>query len=236
MLKRKDTYKGHNQDASKKCKDLVANHCTDGSVNPGSTSQNFVKSSEQADSQSTTLGEGCCECGGGGGGKPSAYINGIEVKSCNDLDKAFGGNAGDGTASAFKSECVNAGSNVSSFNAGNNANFHQKYAEVKGKNNAAMNEANKLKKKINTLIQARDKLRGTIASEEDSLDNNLKLFEEKYAELSSYGEDGKDYTSIALHETTMNKKKSEELKFYMWSVLAIVLIITVISNFKKKPA
>tara|TARA_B100000902_G_scaffold160895_1_gene156470 strand:- start:906 stop:2021 length:1116 start_codon:yes stop_codon:yes gene_type:complete len=236
VLKCKNTYKGHNQDNSKKCKELVANHCTDGSINPGSSSQKFVTSSEQADSQSTTLAEGCCECGGGGGGKPSAYINGIEVKSCNDLDKAFGGNTGDGTAAAFKSECVNAGSGVSSFNAGTNKNFVQRYAQVKGKNDAAMEEANKLKKKINILIKTRDKLRGTIGSEEDSLDNNLKLFEEKYAELTSYGEGGKDYTSIALHETTMNKKKSEELKFYMWSVLAIVLIITVISNFKKKAA
>ncbi|MBC8306370.1 MAG: hypothetical protein H8E55_62755 [Pelagibacterales bacterium] len=236
VLKCKNTYKGHNRDASKKCKDLVANHCTDGSVNPGTTSQNFVNSSEQADSHSTTLAEGCCECGGGGGGKPSAYINGTQVKSCNDLDKAFGGNSGDGTAANFKPFCQNAGSGVSTFNASKNANFHQKYSAVKSKNDAAMTEANKLKKKINTLIQTRNKLRGTIASEEDSLDANLKIFEEKYSELTGYGEGGKDYTSIALHETTMNKKNAEELKFYMWSVLAIVLIITVVSNFKKKPA
>ncbi len=234
VLKCKNTYKGHNRDASKKCKDLVGSHCTDGSVNPGSKAQKFVTSSEQADSHSTTLSEGCCECGGGGGGKPTAHINGIQVKGCSGLDKAFGGNSGDGTASQYKSFCQNAGSGVTSFNAGTNANFHQKYAAVKAKNDAAMNEANKLKKKINTLIKTRDKLRGTISSEEDSLDNNLKLFEEKYAELTGYGEGGKDYTSIALHETTMNKKNAEELKFYMWSVLAIVLIITVISNFKKK--
>ena len=77
-------------------------------------------------------------------------------------------------------------------------------------------------------------MRGTIASEEDTLEQNLKTFEEKYARLQKYGEGGKDWTSIAQYQTTLNRKNSEELKFYMWSVLAIVLIMTVVSNFKKR--
>ena len=63
---------------------------------------------------------------------------------------------------------------------------------------------------------------------------NLKDFEEKYAKLQTYGDGGKDWTSIAQYTSSLNRRNSEELKFYMWSVLAIVLIITVISNFKKK--
>ena len=51
-----------------------------------------------------------------------------------------------------------------------------------------------------------------------------------------YGDGGKDWTSIAQYTSSLNRRNSEELKFYMWSVLAIVLIITVISNFKKKAA
>ena len=107
---------------------------------------------------------------------------------------------------------------------------------MKGTNDAAMAEVHKLKKKINILTTTRDKLRGSIAGEEDTLDQNLKEFEEKYAKLQMYGDGGKDWTSIAQYTSTLNRRNSEELKFYMWSVLAIVLIITVISNFKKKSA
>ena len=117
-----------------------------------------------------------------------------------------------------------------------NKNFVNEYAKIKGTNDAAMAEVNKIKKKINILTQTRDKLKGSIAGEEDTLDQNLKDFEEKYAKLQMYGDGGKDWTSIAQYTTTLNKRNSEELKFYMWSVLAIVLIITVISNFKKKAA
>jgi len=230
VLKCKDTYKGYNRDSSRKCKDMAAEHCTDGSINPGTKSQNYVKNSDNADSQSTTLAEGCCECGGGGGGKPSAHVNGHEIKSCSGLNKAFGDD------STYKSYCEQAGNSVASFNASSNANFHQKYDGIKSKNDTAMEEMKKLKGKINILIKTRDKLKGTISSEEETLDQNLKAFEEKYSRLLSYGETGKDWTSIAQHKSTMNRKSSEELKFYMWSVLAIVLIITVISNFKKKEA
>ena len=67
-------------------------------------------------------------------------------------------------------------------------------------------------------------------------EENLKEFEEKYAKLQMYGDGGKDWTSIAQYASTLTRRNSEELKFYIWSVLAIVLIITVISNFKKKTA
>ena len=236
VLKCKNTYKGLQGDTSKKCKDLVKDHCDAGSIHPGK-SRTFVKSADNADDYDTTLADGCCECGGGGGGKPTAYVNGTVTKNCSDVATAIGD-------SEMKSYCKSAGNGVSlerdgrtiTFSASTNANFVNEYTKVKGTNDAAMAEVNKLKKKINTLTTTRDKLRGSIAGEEDTLDQNLKEFEEKYAKLQMYGDGGKDWTSIAQYTSTLNRRNSEELKFYMWSVLAIVLIITVISNFKKKAA
>jgi len=237
VLKCKNTYKGLQGDTAKKCKDLVKEHCDAGSIHPGK-SRTFVKNSDNADDYDTTLADGCCECGGGGGGKPTAYVNGTVTRNCDDVATALGD-------SEMKGFCESAGNGTSltlgdgrtiTFSASNNANFVNEYGKVKRKNDAAMTEVNKLKKKINVLTTTRDKLRGTIAGEEDTLDQNLKEFEEKYAKLQMYGDGGKDYTSIAQYTTTLNKRSSEELKFYMWSVLAIVLIITVISNFKKKAA
>jgi len=236
VLKCKNTYKGLQGDTSKKCKDLVKDHCDAGSIHPGK-SRTFVTNADNADDYDTTLADGCCECGGGGGGKPTARVNGTVTKNCSEVANAIGD-------SEMKTFCTSAGSGSTltrngktiTFSASKNANFVNEYAKVKATNDAAMVEVNKLKKKINTLTTTRDKLKGSIAGEEDTLDQNLKEFEEKYAKLQSYGDSGKDWTSIAQHTASLNRRNSEELKFYMWSVLAIVLIITVISNFKKKAA
>lgn len=227
VLKCKNTYKGLSSDTSKKCKDMATDHCDEGTVNPGSSSRKFVNSADNSDSSSITLAQGCCMCGGGTGGKPTAYVNGTTIRKCDEIGKAMNDND-------MIAICKNAGNNVPGFSASANANFVNKYSNIKSKNQDVMNEAKKLKGKITTLINTRDKLRGTIASEEDTLEQNLKEFEEKYSRLQQYGEGGKDWTSIAQYHTTLNKKNSEELKFYMWSVLAIVLIMTVVSNFKKR--
>tara|TARA_B100001287_G_C22682522_1_gene531312 strand:+ start:2325 stop:3446 length:1122 start_codon:yes stop_codon:yes gene_type:complete len=230
IQKCRNSYKGLSTDTSKKCHHLVANHCNDGSVNPGASSSKFVRSQTNADNNKTTLLDGCCECGGGVSGKPKGIVNNQEVKNCDEVNQKLG------NSPEYKSLCLNAGNGVTGFDATANANFINKYNNVKNKNDAAMNQMNKLAKKINILTKTRDRLKGTIASEEDTLDQNLKEFEEKYALLQSYGEGGKDYTSIAQFESTATRKSSEELKFYMWSVLAIVLMITVVSNFKRKSA
>jgi len=227
VLKCKNSYKGLSTDVSKKCKDVATDHCDEGTVNPGSASQKFVNSADNADSSSITIAQGCCMCGGGTGGKPTAYVNGTTIRKCDDIGEAMNDND-------MIQYCKNAGNGVNGFSASANANFVNKYSNIKSKNMDVMNEAKKLKKKIGQLVTTRDKLRGTIASEEDTLEQNLKEFEEKYARLQEYGDGGKDWTSIAQYHTTLNKKNSEELKFYMWSVLAIVLIMTVVSNFKKR--
>ena len=226
----KNSYKGLSSDKSKKCHNLVADHCTDGSVNPGASSRKFVRSSSNVDSGNTKLVDGCCECGGGITGKPTGVINTETVKNCNEVNEKLGNNPD------YKSACLQAGINVDGFDATANANFINLYDNVKNKNNAAMSQMKKLAKKINILTKARNRLKGTIASEEDTLDQNLKEFEEKYSLLQSYGDGGKDHTSMAQYDNITTKRSSEELKFYMWSVLAIVLIITVVANFKKKAA
>ena len=92
VLKCKNTYKGLSSDTSKKCKDVAADHCDDGTINPGSTSKNFVNSADNSDSGSITVAQGCCMCGGGessGGGDSGdgGKIESLNSSSCDSSDQ-----------------------------------------------------------------------------------------------------------------------------------------------------
>ena len=96
--------------------------------------------------------------------------------------------------------CKNAGNNVPGFSASANANFVNKYSNIKSKKSRCYESSKKTEGKITTLINTRDKLRGnTIASEEDTLEQNLKEFEEKYSRLQQYGRRKNPLHNIILH-------------------------------------
>ena len=103
IQKCKNSYKGLSTDTSKKCHTLVADHCNDGSVNPGAKSSKFVRSQTNADNFKTTLLDGCCECGGGTSGKPTGLINNQIVKNCDEVSQKLGGGP------SYKNLCVNDG-------------------------------------------------------------------------------------------------------------------------------
>ena len=89
-----DTYKGHKNDITKKCNDLISDKCLGGKIhNDG----NAVLSHTNADYLGVTLKHGCCACGGGRYGPPAANIGGQYLFNCDQLPEVMqiSGSVGD---------------------------------------------------------------------------------------------------------------------------------------------
>lgn len=233
-----DTYKGLKTNNSRKCAHLTSGKCSGGAVTLGQST--YVNSADNSDESGILLKDGCCECGGGKGGRPKGLINGTEIASCNNLAGAFGVQPGSEAYYIYRSACNQAGHNT--MDIGANANFYKKFNAIEAKNDKITNAAEKLYNDVDKLHEIRKSLGDTIYSEEDKLKTNLSRFEINYNELMKLG--GRDPitgkprsinpTFLAQEEDRKLQQKSEEMKFYFWSILAIALAVSTIINFTRK--
>jgi hypothetical protein len=226
----KDTYTGMKNQLNKKCGNITPGKCSGGNVTVGQ--DNYVSASNYSDRAGKTVKDGCCECGGGTGGRPSAEINGNEVKRCDDIYKAFGLEKGSGADFAYRQACHGA----SKIETGRTSNFYKKYNGIQAKNQKITNEAQKLYNTIDHLENVDKKIKTSTVDSETQLGSDLKSFEEKYAILQELGgkyEGGQDPTIEAQRKSVLLKKQSEEMSFYFMSILAIVLVVTTIINFRR---
>ena len=226
----KDTYTGMKNQLNKKCGNITPGKCSGGNVTVGQ--DNYVSASNYSDRQGKTVKDGCCECGGGTGGRPSGEINGNEVKRCDDIYKAFGLEKGSGADYAYRQACHGA----SKIETGRTSKFYKKYNMIQSKNQKITNEAQKLYNTIDHLESVDKKIKTTTVDSETQLAGDLKSFEEKYAILQELGgkyEGGQDPTIEAQRRSVLLKKQSEEMSFYFMSILAIVLVVTTIINFRR---
>ena len=234
----KDTYTGLKSDSSKNCAVLTQGKCSDGTVTLGQN--NFVNSSSNADRNNNTLKDGCCDCGGGTGGQPKGMINKTPVTSCNDLANAFGITAASNTNETYKAACNQAGTGTIDVN--RTKNFYKEFNKIQNKNLRVTNTAEKLYGNIDKLHNIRLKLDENISNEETKLKNTLTEFETKYGELQrKSGRDpitgrpkALDPTFDAQEEDKRLQRKAEEMKFYFWSILAIVLAVSTMINFNRR--
>jgi len=226
----KDTYTGMKNQLNKKCGNITPGKCSGGNVTVGQ--DNYVSASNYSDRAGKTVKDGCCECGGGTGGRPSAEINGNNVKRCDDIYKAFGLEKGSGADFAYRQACHGA----SKIETGRTSKFYKKYNGIQAKNQKITNEAQKLYNTIDHLENVDKKIKTTTVDSETQLGSDLKSFEEKYAILQELGgkyEGGQDPTIEAQRKSVLLKKQSEEMSFYFMSILAIVLVVTTIINFRR---
>ena len=238
IVKCKDTYKGLASDSSKKCGHLTSGKCSGGSITLGQGS--WVADDARSDRTGITLKDGCCDCGGGRGGRPKGIVNGTEVASCNNLASAFGISEGSDSDYIYRSACNQAGQDTLDINA--NRNLYKKFNNIQEKNQKVTDKAVKLYKDIDKRHEIRKKLDENIMSEEEKLKTNLGRFEINYDELMKLG--GKDPitgkpkamnpTFIAMEEDRKLQEKSEQMKFYFWSILAIALAVSTMINFTRK--
>ncbi|RZD40904.1 MAG: hypothetical protein CXT73_05945 [Methanobacteriota archaeon] len=224
----KDTYKGMRNQINKKCGNITPGKCSDGTITIGQ--EKYVGGSNYSDGSGKTIKDGCCECGGGTGGKPYGEINGQHLKRCTDIASAFGLEKGSGQDKAYQLACKQA----AGIETGRTSQFYKKYNAIEAKNQKISDEAQSLYDQINHLDGVNKQLQSTTSDSETQLNSDLSSFEEKYAKLMELGgKEGKDPTIEAQRNSIMLKKQAEEMSFYFMSILAIVLVVTTIINFRR---
>lgn len=231
-----DTYKGLNSDTTKQCAELTNGKCGNFGVTLGYN--DYVTSQDNVDKYGKTLKDGCCVCGGGTGGKPKGIINKTEVSNCNNLATAFGVAEGSAPDMAYRNACKQA----DIANPSEHANFYKKFAAIEDKNNKVTTEAENLYKDIDKLHEVKNQLETGIFNEEQQLRQNLNRFEDNYSVLMQLG--GRDPvtgkpksqnpTFLAQEKEKKLQQKSEEMKFYFWSILALVLAVSTMVNFNRR--
>ena len=207
------------------CGAITSGKCLAGNVILGQEST--VTSASYADSNNTTIKDGCCECGGGAGGPPTVNIRGKNIKNCSGVPGALGfsGSSGSYTTSA----CYTA--NMPS--AGTNANLYRNYAALTGQNDALIKLAKKIFDKINGLRTINKNIDGKLTDGDTNLKNQLALYGNVYANILANSGGNKDYTIDGKVEDILLKEKSQSLHFLLWGSLATLVIIMAVERMRK---
>ena len=214
-----DSYKGFYQDTTKKCKQLTAGKCLRGSIEPGNVTA--MNSSSYRDTESTTLADGCCACGGGNGGKPKADIRGKSISDCKDIYSAFALLKGDANSKPLVNACLTANYKDED----KSSQMYLEYNRLKEKNKILMDQAQNIYSKINQLSNINIGIKGILTKEEQYFKNQINKFSSLYSELLNLDRSGKtqNITFSAQEEDMILKEKSSEIKFYSWVLLAFLV-------------
>ena len=207
---------------------------------------------------------GCCECGGGKGGRPKIKMDNKFYQSCNDFLSSDTKTACNNVKS--QSGCEDSDNNTCPKSAGQktgawidptakkfNSVHYQGQVDI---NEKLRNKIGDLSSKVNFLDRKNQRLRqiwndevrmyrGTGTGGEEDANSLLKQFSNKQVELADIigkarilrkGEpaDTRNHTLLAMHQDIDLKLNSEKLKFGMWGVLAVILGIATITNLNKK--
>ena len=210
---------------SQSCSTITSGKCLGGNVILGQNSA--VTSASYADSNNTTIKDGCCECGGGAGGPPTVNIRGTTIKTCGQVAGALGFSGANG--SYTQSACYSA--NMPSANA--NANLYKSYTALTGQNTALIKLAQKIFEKINGLRKVNKNINGELNDGDKNLKNQLALYGNVYANILSNSGGNKDYTIDGKVEDILLKEKSQSLHFLLWGSLATLVILMTIERMRK---
>lgn len=227
ILQCKDTYTGKKSKPSEKCEHLINGKCDSGNILLGN--EEFVERVDNYDANNTSLKIGCCECGGGGGGKPTSEVNGNKIRSCDDPDlkTALGGFDG-------QNYCHNA-----PYPQADRAhNLYKKYNKVTEKNKELEKHALNIWQKVLKLEDINKKVKANTVAEEESLAKNLLTFREMQAKIAKQGlssqEAGGDATIDAQLQEGKLLTPSEKFKLMGWSILGVSLMILIIATLRKE--
>ena len=167
---------------------------------------------------------GCCECGGGEGGKPTTMVNGNKIKSCDDPDlkTALGGFDG-------QNYCHNA-----PYPEADKAhNLYKKYDKVVDRNKDL--EEVKNMEKVVQLEDINKSLKGNTEAEEEALAKFNKISRNCNKNRKSRFNCGPESSGNAaqLKEGKL-LTPSEKFKIFGWSILGISLLLVIIGSLNKE--
>ena len=227
-----DTYKGWQQNTTKKCSKMISGKCNKGKIEMGQAS--YVNNSAYSDTKSTTLARGCCGCGGGSGGPPKAKVAGKWVNDCDDIYSAFGLLKGQSSSQPLIDACKTAEYKDQS----KSAALYLEYNKLRAKNETLMAQAEQIWNKINKLKGIRKGIRDILKVEEKDIKDKYDSFSDTYMKIVGLDKSGKteNTTLNAQADDAILKEQSESLKYYAWIILALLVTSTTLwkMNEKKK--
>ncbi len=219
----KDNYSGSKK-TGEKCDAITQGKCSERNVVLGMDAT--VTSMDNADNNGVTIKDGCCECGGGIGGPPTAEINAVKIYKCEGVEKALGYAPGQGQFAIDR--CNQA--NVSS--AETNKNMWVQYKKLSADNEELITLANNIFNKLKKLDDENNKVNQFIKDEETHLKDQLALYENVYADIKNFDK-SKQITVEGQVEDSILKEQSQSLQMYLWLSLAIITFTLVIHRMRK---
>ena len=191
---------------------------------------------------------GCTACGGGSGGpaiiRQSGSNRSRNIKSCDDIDKAYN-NTGPNTTS-LKSMCAEGRNKMKELDT-TKFDFKTKYADLSTLNNKLdttaksfeleSNRIEKIKKDIRKQlhkINGYEGMKTMEGMETKNMEDLLAEYSSIQAEINQLtGRGNNNKTSEAQLEDVELKIKSERMQLYIWSGLAILTMLLVIQKVKQ---
>jgi Uri superfamily endonuclease len=209
---------------SESCDTLTKGRCSAGNVELGSNGD--VTSGDYADSNNTTIKDGCCECGGGAGGPSSAIMMGKKITKCDEIPGAykFSGSSGDYMSAACHGARVT--------DSEKNSNMHIKYLELANQNKELITSATAIFNKIEELTKTNTAIDTSMDESDLKFKNQLTEYRTIYSDIIS--RQGKtDGTIDAQLEDIRYKEDSSQLRLWIWTGLAILTILFAIQKMRK---
>ena len=225
-----NTYSGH-KISGEGCDSLTYLKCDNGEIL--GESNTFIESQENADSNGTTIRDGCYSCGGGIGGKPKANIGNITLTDCKNVYSPWGYAKSDSESASLINAC-NSGKGLYK-NAEQAENLYLSYNEITNLNKELMQQATMVFNKIKEIKNIDIGISNILENEEQYLKNQMQIFNDRQYELSNLdASKGQNNTTInAQLEDILLKENSEQMKVFFWSSLAIISVLFTINQMKK---
>lgn len=205
------------------CKAITGGKCHGGNVDLGRDW--IVKSSQYADSNNTSIKDGCCECGGGAGGPPSLEMRGKKITQCSQIRTAFGYKRG---GYYMTSACLSAP--VASPQT--NKNLWREYGELTRQNKDLIKLSHKIFEKIKKFKKLDSSLENKLTNEESQLKQYLSMYEDVHTKISEL-KSKKDRTIDGQVEDIYLKENGQTFHYFIWTSLAILTILLVIQRMRK---
>ena len=205
------------------CKSITRGKCHGGNVDLGRDW--IVKSSRYADSNNTSIKDGCCECGGGAGGPPSLEMRGKKITQCNQIRTAFGYKRG---GYYMTSACLSAPVATPQ----TNKNLWQEYGELTRQNKDLIKLSHKIFEKIKKFKKLDSSLENKLTNEESELKKYLSMYEDVHTKISEL-KSKEDRTIDGQVEDIYLKENSQTFHYVIWTSLAILTILLVIQRMRK---
>lgn len=210
----------------KKCNIMAKNKCINGDVILGMDNQ--VTSSNFLDDNDVTLKDGCCECGGGIGGKPTSIINAKKIKSCKDVPTALGY-----SSRARAPWAENTCNTAPIASPQSNANLWKRYKKLVQTNEALIKTAKDIFKHINKLKNRNKEMHEELDSNTDDIRDNINLYNNYKQKIDRLNRNARDKTVDGQLEDALLKEKSGNFQLILWSILAILTILLAIERIRK---